>query len=158
MNFHDFSTTTIKGKTLDLNSLKGKKVLIINTASECGYTPQYAQLEELYEAQDKSKVEFLAFPCDQFGNQEPGNEAEIEKFCQVNYGVTFPVMHKVEVIGENADPIFKWLSNKSLNTVSDNEITWNFQKFLINEDGSLYKTVSPGTSPLDAEIVDWLSK
>ncbi len=157
MNLHDLSALTLTGTPFDFSTLKGKKVIIVNTASECGYTPQYAQLEELYKEADDHNLEILAFPCDQFGNQEPGGAAEIEKFCEINYGVTFPIMEKCEVKGPNTHPLFKWLTDKSLNGVASNDISWNFQKFLINADGSLEKSVAPGTSPLDEEIVDWLA-
>lgn len=156
MNLYNIPVNTLRGKAFDLHQLKGKKVMIVNTASECGYTPQYAQMEELHKSAG-DKLVILAFPCDQFGNQEPGGADEIEKFCEVNYGVSFPVMEKCEVKGDDQHPIFKWLCNKEENGVADNKITWNFQKFLIDENGKLVKSVSPETSPLDEEILDWLS-
>jgi glutathione peroxidase len=154
--FFDLTATDIHGHTAAMSQWKGMKVLVVNVASECGFTPQYAQLEELHAAYKDKGLVVVGFPCDQFGGQEPGTEAEIEAFCRKNYGVTFPLMSKVEVKGPNAHPVYKWLTQKALNGKMDVEVKWNFQKFLINEDGSLATTVASATSPLDDVIIDWI--
>ncbi|MDF1548665.1 MAG: glutathione peroxidase [Bacteroidales bacterium] len=156
--FHDFKVKTIDGRDFDLASLKGKKVLVVNTASKCGLTPQYEVLQKLYESLDKSKFEIIGFPANNFLSQEPGTEAEIKEFCTKNYGVTFPMMEKVSVcdyIYQSAPPdpnkaektntseIYKWLTKKELNGVMDVEMQWNFQKFLIDEDGHLMGFIPP---------------
>lgn len=157
MTFHELNAKTLGGKETDFMTFVGKKVIVVNTASECGFTPQYAQLEELYQLLGPERLAILVFPCDQFGHQEPGGAGEIEKFCQLNYGLSFPIMEKTEVIGVNAHPVFKWLTNKSLNGQGDTVIAWNFHKFLVNEDGTLAKSVTSETSPLDPEVLDWLT-
>ncbi len=156
MNFHQLNASTLSGKPFDFTSLAGKKVLVVNTASECGYTPQYAQLQELYEAFGGDGFQILAFPCNQFGAQEPGNEGQIADFCQLNYGVSFPMMQKVEVKGPGIHPVFSWLTQKIKNGSEDIEVSWNFQKFLIDENGRLLKSLSPETSPLDEQLIKWL--
>lgn len=155
-NFHDFTVESINGKTFDLAQFKGKKVLVVNTASECGFTPQYAQLEELYEHFHDADFEIIAFPANDFGAQEPGTNDEIAQFCKRNYGVSFPIMAKVRVKGSDAHPLFQWLSQQSLNGVADIEITWNFQKFLIDENGQLVKSVAPAVSPMDDSVLGWI--
>ncbi len=153
---YDFKINTLEGGPFDLLSLKGKKVLIVNTASECGLTPQYEQLQELYDSQGGVKFEILGFPCNNFGNQEPGTAEEISLFCQKNYGVSFPVMEKVHVKGPEQHPIFTWLTEKERNGVGNHEVQWNFHKFLIDEDGHLIKDLSPQVLPTDEIILNWL--
>jgi glutathione peroxidase len=155
-NFHDFTVESINGKPFDLAQFKGKKVLVVNTASECGFTHQYAQLEELYEHFHDADFEIIAFPANDFGAQEPGTNDEINRFCQRNYGVSFPMMAKVTVLGRNTHPLFQWLTQKSQNGVADIEITWNFQKFLIDENGQLVKSLAPAVSPMDDSVLKWI--
>jgi glutathione peroxidase len=156
--FYDFKVKDIDGKEFDLSKLKGKKVMVVNTASKCGNTPQYALLQQLYNKLDKTKFEIIGFPANNFLSQEPGSDADIKEFCTKNYGVTFPVMSKVSVcdyIYESApidpakakktttDEIYQWLTKKELNGVMDIQITWNFQKILIDENGHLVGTLAP---------------
>jgi glutathione peroxidase len=156
MSFHDLSATDINGNPVSLSEFKGKKVLVVNTASECGYTKQYAQLQELYAMyQDKGLV-IIGFPCNDFGGQEPGSEAEIATFCQKNYGVTFPMMSKISVKGDDVSPVYKWLTSKEQNGVLDAKVKWNFHKFLIDEEGRLVAEYGSGTTPLDDKILDWV--
>jgi len=155
-NFHDFTVESINGKPFDLAQFKGKKVLVVNTASECGFTHQYAQLEELYEHFHDADFEIIAFPANDFGAQEPGTNDEIAQFCKRNYGVSFPIMAKVSLKGSETHPVFQWLSQKSQNGVADIEITWNFQKFLIDENGQLVKSVAPAVSPMDDTVLGWI--
>ncbi len=156
MGFYDLSATTLEGASYDFNSLKGKKVLIVNTASECGLTPQYEQLQELHEKMGGDKFVILGFPSNDFGGQEPLDENGIAAFCQKNYGVTFQMMSKVKVTGDDKCEVYNWLNQKSLNGVSDYEVQWNFHKFLIDESGSLVKDVSPQTLPIDESILTWI--
>lgn len=151
MNFYDFKIKDISGKDFDLSQYKGKKVLLVNTASECGYTPQFEQMEEMHKEFGGDKFGIIGFPSNDFGAQDPGSNEEIATFCQKNYGVTFPMMEKITVLGENAHPIYKWLQNE-LKT----EVKWNFHKFLIDEKGNVVKEISHRTPPNDIEIVDWI--
>lgn len=145
-NFHQFKATSLQNKEIDMESYKGKVVLVVNTASKCGLTPQYEGLEKLHkEYKDKGLV-ILGFPCNQFGKQEPGGAKEIAEGCLINYGVTFPMFSKIEVNGENAHPIYKYLKNE-LKGIFGNRIKWNFTKFLIDKDGTPYKRFSPTTTP-----------
>lgn len=155
-SFHTLSAVDIHGKSFDMAQLKGKKVLVVNVASECGNTPQYAQLEEMYKAYHEKGLVIIGFPCNQFGAQEPGNEAQIEQFCQKNYGVTFPLMSKIDVKGPAQSPVYTWLTQKKLNGSLDSEVKWNFQKYLIDEEGHLVMMVEAGTSPLDDRVMNWL--
>jgi len=153
---YDFKVEDIQGNTFDMKSLKGKKVMIVNTASECGLTPQFEQLQSLYsEYKDKNFI-IIGFPSNDFMGQDPGTNKEIASFCQLNYGVTFPMMSKIKVKGEGIHPLFKYLTTKSENGLGDFKVEWNFQKFLINEEGQLVKVISPRTLPTDAEIKDWI--
>ena len=152
---HKFKVTSIDGGTIDFSKFKGKKILVVNTASKCGYTPQYADLEKLYE-QYKSKLVIVGFPANNFGAQEPGSNAEINAFCQKNYGVTFTMAEKVSVKGEDIHPLFKWLTSKSENGVMDAEIKWNFTKFLLDEKGQLINVFPSKVNPLDEEITKHL--
>lgn len=156
-SFHDFTVKDIDGNNFALSQLKGKKVLVVNTASKCGLTPQYEKLEELYQQFGGDKFVIIGFPANNFMGQEPGSDAEIKEFCSLKYGVTFPMMSKISVKGDDMHPVYQWLTSKEKNGVEDSSVSWNFQKFLIDEDGRLVKVVSPRTSPLDGEITGWLS-
>lgn len=158
MSFYDLSATDINGELVKFDRFKGLKVMVVNTASECGYTPQYAQLEELYEAYKDKGFVIIGFPSNDFGGQEPGTEAEIAAFCQKNYGVTFPLMAKVSTKGDAQHAVYHWLTNKSQNGVLDSEVKWNFHKYLIDEEGRLVMSLGSAVSPLDAEIHDWVAK
>lgn len=157
-SFYDFTVKTIDGNEFPLSQLKGKKVLVVNTASKCGYTPQYAKLEELYQQYGGESFTIIGFPANNFLNQEPGSNQEIQEFCQVNYGVTFPMMEKISVKGADMAPLYQWLTEKDLNGVEDSKVKWNFQKYMINEDGTLAGMVPPGESPMGETIVKWVSK
>ena len=154
--FHDFSAETISGETLDLSAFKGKKILVVNTASKCGNTPQYAQLEELYKEYGGENFMIIGFPANNFMGQEPGTNEEIKEFCEINYGVTFQMMAKISVKGKDMHPIYQWLTQKDQNGVEDSNVSWNFQKYMIDEDGKLVGHVSPKTSPRSDEIINWL--
>lgn len=147
--FYDFKVKTLEGQTFDFASLKGKKVMIVNTASKCGYTPQYKDLEELYEKQGNNNFVIIGFPANNFASQEPGTATEIREFCTKNYGVTFPMMEKISVKGDDMHPLYKWLTSKAKNGVMDSEVKWNFQKYLIDEKGNLvdvlYSKEKPGS-------------
>lgn len=154
---YDFKAKRIDGKDFDFSTLKGKKVMIVNTASECGYTPQYKELQELYaKYQPTGKFEIIGFPCNQFGEQEPGSNATIETFCTKNYGVTFQMMEKIDVKGDKQHPLYKWLTTKSENGVEDGEVRWNFYKFLINEKGEYVSHASSKELPNSERIVKWI--
>jgi glutathione peroxidase len=156
VSFHSLSATDIHGKPFAFDQLKGKKVLVVNTASECGYTKQYKQLQELYTTyQDKGLV-IVGFPSNDFGGQEPGTEQEIEQFCQANYGVTFPMMGKVSTKGAAKHPVYQWLTEKAQNGKMDSEVKWNFQKYLINEQGELVTMLASATDPLDEVVINWV--
>jgi len=156
--FHDFKAETIDGEQLDFSVFKGKKILVVNTASKCGLTPQYKELEELYETYGGEGFEIIGFPANNFANQEPGTSEEIKSFCEQNYGVTFTMMNKISVKGDDMSPIYSWLTKKSENGVMDSEVSWNFQKYFIDENGHLVDFVSPKTTPLDEKIVNWVRK
>ncbi len=155
-SLHDFSSKTLDGKDFSFSSLKGKKIMIVNTASECGYTPQYADLQALYEKYKDKNFVIIGFPCNDFGGQEPGSAKDIQTFCTKNFGVTFPLMEKVSVKGDDASPIYKWLTNKSENGVEDASVKWNFNKFLIDENGKYVKHCGSGTKPDDKDIISWI--
>jgi glutathione peroxidase len=155
MSFYDFKTETLGGEAFDFSTLKGKRVLIVNTASQCGYTPQYKQLQELYDTYGGEKFTIIGFPANNFGGQEPGSDAEIATFCEKNYGVTFPMMSKISVKGADENPIYKWLTQKDLNGVSDGNVKWNFHKFLIDENGNWVKELSSSVSPLDDVVTSF---
>lgn len=155
-NIYDYSFTSIDGQEVKLDQFKGKKILFVNVASKCGFTPQYAELQELHEKFGE-KVVLIGFPCNQFMGQEPKEEAEIKEFCQKNYGVTFLMASKIEVKGKNQEPIYKWLTEKSLNGVEDTKVAWNFQKYLIDEEGNYVKMFAPGVKPMDEEITKELN-
>lgn len=155
---HDFAVLNIYGETVSLQEFKGKKLMIVNTASKCGLTPQYKELQSLYEQYKNSGFEIIGFPSNDFLRQEPGTNDEIIAFCEQNYGVTFQMMAKVKVKGSDKHPLFKYLTDKELNGVSDESVSWNFQKFLINEEGKLEKVISPKTSPLDPVVLSWITQ
>lgn len=155
-SLYDFKIKDIDGVEFDMDSLKGKKVLIVNVASKCGLTPQYAQLEELYKKYKDQDFIILGFPSNDFKEQEPGTNSEIKEFCTLNYGVTFPIMDKVKVIGSRKAPIYKWLTEKSQNGEFDAEVQWNFQKFMINSEGQVVGYANPKDSPLSDKIISWI--
>ncbi len=155
MSFYDFKVTDINGKEFDFSALKGKRVLVVNTASECGYTPQYKQLQELYEKFGGETFTIIGFPANNFGGQEPGSDQEIASFCEKNYGVSFPMMSKISVKGDDMHPLYKWLTQESLNGVSDGNVRWNFHKFLIDENGKWTKELASGVSPLDEVVLNF---
>ncbi|HBT86286.1 MAG TPA: glutathione peroxidase [Porphyromonadaceae bacterium] len=155
---HDFVVKDIDGKDFDLASLKGKKVLVVNVASKCGLTPQYKDLQALYDKYKDQNFVVIGFPANNFMGQEPGTNEQIKEFCTLNYGVTFPMMDKISVKGKNQAPLYKWLTNKSENGKIDQEVTWNFQKFLIDEDGNLVDVVLPKESPMSEKIVKWITE
>ena len=157
-NFHDLSANTIEGAAYSFSQLKGKRVLIVNTASRCGFTPQYADLESLNNQYGGDNFVILGFPCNQFGRQEPGSSGEIATFCEKNYGVSFQMMEKVDVKGPEAHPVYQWLSEKARNGVEDHKVAWNFHKFLVDEEGRLVASLRSGVSPLDATIVDFAKR
>lgn len=156
-SIHQFRTNDLSGKDFDLESLKGKKAMIVNTASKCGLTPQYKQLQAMYETYEPEGFIIIGFPANNFMAQEPGSDTEIADFCEANYGVTFPMMSKINVVGEEMDPIYKFLTQKEKNGVMDSKVTWNFQKYLLNEEGILEKVIDPRTSPDDSEVIDWIT-
>jgi len=150
-SIHSFTVKSIDGKDIKMSSFKGKKILIVNTASKCGYTPQYESLEKVYE-QYKDKLVIIGFPCNQFGGQEPGSNEEIVEFCKKNYGVTFPLADKVDVKGTNTAAIYQWLTQKSKNGVLDASISWNFNKFLLDENGKMIAYYTSNVKP-DSEAI-----
>ena len=147
---YNFSPRGIDGNEKKLEDYSGKVLLVVNTASKCGFTPQYEGLQDLYEKHRGKGLEILGFPCDQFANQEPGTESEIQEFCKINFGVTFPLFAKVDVNGRNADPLFSYLT-KSLPGRMGRRVKWNFTKFLVDRDGRPVRRFSPATSPADLE-------
>ncbi|MFK7756936.1 MAG: glutathione peroxidase [Flavobacteriales bacterium] len=157
-DFYSLTTKTIEGDSYSFSELKGKKVLIVNTASECGLTPQYEQLQELYDSEGGDDFMIIGFPSNDFGAQEPGSEGEIAEFCQKNYGVTFPMMSKVVVTGTEKCEVYQWLTSKELNGVSDYTVEWNFHKFLIDENGKMVNEKKPQVLPIDESILTWIQK
>ena len=155
-SIYKFKVKDIEGKEFDFSSLKGKKVMIVNTASECGLTPQYEQLQKLYTEFKNKNFVIIGFPANNFGHQEPGTNATIATFCSRNYGVTFPMMEKISVKGDDMHPLYQFLTQKSKNGLEDNEVKWNFQKYLIDTEGHLSKVIAPTTLPTDKEIVSWI--
>ena len=149
---YDFSLTGTDGKEINLNAFKGKKILFVNVASKCGYTPQYEGLQKLYE-QNKENLVIIGLPCNQFMNQEPGTNEEIQTFCKKNYGVTFPITQKIYVKGDKIHPLYNWLTRKELNGVEDSKVKWNFQKYLMDEQGTLIRVFGSKVKPLDEEVI-----
>lgn len=156
-SFHDFTVETLDGKQYDLSQLEGKKVLVVNTASKCGFTPQYADLQKLYEQYGGDDFEIIGFPANNFLRQEPGSNAEIKEFCSVNYGVTFPMMAKISVKGKDIHPVYRWLTKKEENGVLDSSVKWNFQKYMIDENGKLVDVAYSKVNPMSEKIVEWVS-
>jgi glutathione peroxidase len=154
-SIHSFKVKSIEGKTIDFSSFKGKKILVVNTASKCGYTPQYEALQKVYE-QYKEKLVIVGFPANNFGGQEPGSDAEVQEFCKARFGVTFPLASKVSVKGDDMAPIYKWLTSKAENGVMDAEIKWNFGKFLLDEKGNLLQYFPSAVKPDSEEILKYI--
>lgn len=155
---YSYKVNDLSGNEFDFASLKGKKILIVNTASKCGLTPQYKDLEAIYEKYKSNNFVIVGFPANNFAAQEPGSSKEISEFCQKNYGVTFPMMEKVSVKGGDMCAVYQFLTQKSKNGLQDSEVEWNFQKYLINEKGELEKVILPQVLPTDAAIADWITK
>ena len=154
--FYDFKVKTLEGKDFDFASLKGKKVMIVNTASKCGYTPQYEDLQTLSE-QYGQKLVIIGFPANNFMNQEPGTAEEIREFCNTKYEVTFPLMEKISVKGKDMHPLYQWLTTKDKNGVMDSSVKWNFQKYLIDENGKLVDVIYSKDKPGSEKVITWLS-
>ncbi len=155
---YQFKVKDLSGKTFDFASLKGKKILVVNTASKCGYTPQYEQLEAIYKKYKGENFVIVGFPANNFGSQEPGTNAEIATFCKANYGVTFPMMSKISVKGSDMNEVYQFLTKKSKNGLKDSNVEWNFQKYLINEKGQLEQVYLSGVEPNDEKIINWIKK
>ena len=153
---YQFQVEDLERNTFDFSTLKGKKILIVNTASECGLTPQYEQLQAIYEKYKDKNFVIIGFPANNFGSQEPGTNQQIAAFCQKNYGVSFPMMAKISVKGNDMHAVYQFLTQKAKNGLEDSEVQWNFQKYLINEKGELEKVISPRTLPIDDEVVNWI--
>jgi glutathione peroxidase len=157
-SFYDLKSKTIDGQAFDFASLKGKKVLVVNTASKCMYTKQYEELEKLYKTYKDSNFVIIGFPANNFFKQEPAGNKDIHEFCTKNYGVTFQMMEKISVKGDDMDPVYLWLTQQKKNGKMDSFVKWNFQKYMIDETGNLVDVVQPKVSPLDAKIVNWITK
>ncbi len=151
-SIHQFRVEGIDGREISFEDFKGKKLLVVNVASECGYTFQYQQLQELY-TEFNDKLEIIGFPSNDFGNQESGTNAEISTFCTLNYGISFPMAAKVKI---KENPVYQWLTQKALNGETDSEVKWNFQKYLIDEKGRLVTYYPSSTNPIDEKIIDWI--
>jgi len=155
-SIYEFKVPSLEGSTIDFSKYKGKYILVVNTASQCGYPKQYADLETLYEKY-KGNLVIIGFPANNFGQQEPGTNAEIKEFCSKNYGVTFPMAEKVSVKGDDIHPLFKWLTTKQENGVMDAEIKWNFTKFLLDKNGKLVAVFPSAVTPMSEEITKYLN-
>jgi len=155
-NIYQFKVKNLAGEDFDFASLKGKKVMIVNTASKCGLTPQYKDLQKLYDSYKDKNFVIVGFPANNFLWQEPGTNKEIAAFCQQNYGVTFPMMEKISVKGKDMHPIYHFLTEKAKNGLEDSKVAWNFQKYLIDENGKLAKVISPKTLPTDESVINWI--
>lgn len=153
---YQFKVKDLSGDIFDFSTLKGKKIMIVNTASKCGLTPQYKELEALYKEYKSKGFVIIGFPANNFAKQEPGTNEEIATFCQLNYGVTFPMMSKVSVKGSDMTEIYQFLTQKAKNGLEDSEVAWNFQKYLINKKGELEMVIAPKTLPTDPKIVSWI--
>lgn len=157
LTFHDYKVETIDGEMISLSQFKGKKVMVVNTASKCGLTPQYTDLQKLYDTYGGENFVIVGFPANNFMNQEPGTNEEIASFCQANYGVTFPMMAKISVKGEDIHPLYQWLTSMDKNGVLESDVKWNFQKYLIDEQGRLVKMIPPREKPMSEEIIAWIT-
>lgn len=156
LTIHQFQVIDLYGKTFDFSNLKGKKIMVVNTASECGLTPQYKNLQELYDNYKDEDFTIVGFPANNFGAQEPGSNTDIAEFCTKNYGVTFPMMSKVSVKGNDMHEVYQFLTQQEKNGLEDNEVTWNFQKYLLDENGHLVRVVQPKVLPIDESIINWI--
>ncbi len=156
LSFYDLSCKTIDGNDFRFDSLKNKKVLIVNVASKCGFTPQYAELEKLYRKYGGKDFEILGFPSNDFLKQEDGSDQEIKAFCSLTYGVSFPMMSKIKVRGGDKHPVYKWLTGKNMNVTRNSRVKWNFQKYLIDQNGRLAEVVPPRVSPFSKIIIDFI--
>lgn len=155
-SFYDLKAKTIDGRDFNFSDLKGKKVLVVNTASKCGFTPQYKDLEELYQKYKDRNFVIIGFPANNFMHQEPGTNAEITEFCTKNYGVTFPMMEKISVKGDDMNAVYQWLTEKEKNGKMDSSVKWNFQKYMIDENGNLVDVVYSAEKPTSDKIVNWI--
>jgi glutathione peroxidase len=155
---YDFKASDIHGEFFDFATLKGKKVMIVNTASECALTPQFKKLQELYEEYGGDDFEIIGFPSNDFGKQDPGTNENIREFCSSKYGISFPMMAKIEIKGDNMHPVYRWLTSSSENGTLDAKVTWNFQKFLIDENGLVVDFIPPIVGPMNKRILDWLKE
>ncbi len=153
---YQFKVESLEGEEFDFSSLKGKKIMVVNTASKCGLTPQYKQLQALYDKYGGENFVIVGFPANDFLRQEPGTNEEIAAFCERNYGVTFPMMSKISVKGKNIHPVYSYLTQKEKNGVISSSVSWNFQKYLINPDGKIAKVISPRTLPDDPSVIEWI--
>ena len=151
MNIYSFEIFDISGKSFDWETVKGKKIMVVNVASKCGLTPQYVELEELYQKYQNQGFTILGFPANNFGAQEPGTNNEIAAFCEANYGVSFQMMSKISVLGADQHPLYKWLTDETNESVS-----WNFQKFLVDENGDVVESIPPAVLPNDEAILNWI--
>jgi glutathione peroxidase len=157
-SFYDFTVLDINGEEFELAQLQGKKVLVVNTASKCGLTPQYKGLEKLYKEYGDEQFVIIGFPCNDFAGQEPGTNEEIATFCSTKYEISFPMMSKIVVKGDEKHPLYKWLTEASENGVEDSKVSWNFQKYMIDEHGMLVGHVPPRKKPTCREIISWIKK
>ena len=155
-SIYQFKVENLEGDEFDFNNLKGKKIMVVNTASKCGLTPQYKKLQALYEKYENDDFIIIGFPANNFLFQEPGTDEEIAVFCEKNYGVTFPMMSKISVKGSSMHPLYAFLTQKIKNGILDSSVSWNFQKYLINTDGELAKVISPRTQPDDPSVISWI--
>ena len=157
-SIHQFKVTDLYGEEFDFSALKGKKIMVVNTASECGLTPQYEQLQEVYEKYKDQNFIIIGFPANNFGAQEPGSDEDIATFCKKNYGVTIPMMSKISVQGRDQHEVYQFLTQKSKNGLEDSEVIWNFQKYLIDENGFLAKVLHPKTLVTEDEVIKWIEE
>ncbi len=156
-SIYNIKVNKLDGTSLDLKEFKGRKMLFVNVASKCGYTPQYAELQELYDDYSE-KLEIFGVPCNQFGSQEPGSDEEIAQFCKKNYGVTFTMLEKVDVKGSSQHPLYSWLTTKEKNGVMDATVRWNFHKFLVDEEGALINMYNSRTNPVGTEMLEAINR
>lgn len=155
---YQFKVKDIEGKIFDFEKLRGKKIMIVNTASKCGLTPQYKELQKLYDRYKESGFIIVGFPANDFLWQEPGSDKEIAAFCEKNYGVTFPMMSKIKVVGSNMHPVYQFLTQVRQNGFNSSKVSWNFQKYLIGKDGKLEKIITPRSSPMSEEVISWIEE
>ena len=155
-SIYQFKVENLEGEEFDFNDLKGKKIMVVNTASKCGLTPQYKKLQALYEKYENDDFIIVGFPANNFLYQEPGTDEEIAVFCEKNYGVTFPMMSKISVKGKSMHPLYVFLTQKIKNGILNSSVSWNFQKYLINTNGELAKVISPRTQPDDPSVISWI--